>query len=117
MPVPPDVRQQQGEGQPQQSLLSKFGSMQSDSQNASVRVMQELGQEISKVAESTMKIAQMADKALPSLMGDVAKMIEVGKSMKQAVMSAMQQMQQGSSTSPEQPVATSPTDAPEPAAA
>jgi hypothetical protein len=91
--------------------------MQTESQSATIRATQEIMAEVKKIAESTSKIAQMADKTLPSMMGDVAKMIEVGKSMQQTVMQSMQQMQQGSSAAPEQPPATSPTDAPAPAAA
>jgi hypothetical protein len=117
LPTPPDVRQQQQGGVPPQSMLSRFGQMQSESQNADMKAKQEIASEIGKIAESTKKIAEMSDKTMPSLMGDISKLIEIGKSMQQSVAQAIQQTQQGSSASPEQPPATSPTDAPEPMAA
>jgi gas vesicle protein len=116
LPNPPEVRSQQAQSAPR-SMMSEIGQSQTESQNASVRAMQEMMSEVENISKSTLKVAQMADKILPAVMGDVAKMVEVGKSMTQQVQQAMQQMQQGSSTAPEQPPATSPTDALAPAAA
>jgi hypothetical protein len=116
IPAPPDVRQQQSD-QPPESMMSKVGQQMQSSQNASMEAMKALGDEIGKVATSTMKIAELADKTMPTLMGDIAKLIEIGKSMDQSVQRAMQQMKQGSSQSPEQATATSPTDAAPPMAA
>jgi len=117
IPAPPDVRQQQSD-QPPESMMSKVGQqIQSGSQNASMEAMKALADEIGSIAKSTVKVAELADKTMPTLMGDVAKLIEIGKSMDQSVQRAMQQMKQGSSQSPEQAPATSPTDAAPPMAA
>jgi hypothetical protein len=98
-------------------MMSKFGQMQSESQKAGMQVYEQMAAEIGKIAESTVKLAEMANKTMPSLMGDISKQIEIGKSMQQSVERAKQQAQQGSSQSPEQPPATSPTDAAPPMAA
>lgn len=116
MMVPPDISQQQGDQGPQ-SMVSRLGQMQSSSQAAGMQAYKALYDETSKIADATAKIAEMAQKILPSLMGDISKLIEVGKSMQQAIKQAMQQAQQGSSAAPEQAPAASPTDAAPPIAA
>jgi hypothetical protein len=112
-PTAPDIRDQ---GQPQEappsSAASTLGQIQNNSRSMTVRAFQELYEETGKIAESTGKIAQMADKLMPSLMGDIVKMLEVGKSMQAQVKQAIQQMTAGGSQQQNAPAPISPTDAP-----
>lgn len=113
MPPPPDVRPEAAAPAQRPMMADQVGKLrQIDTRGMAQQGVEELDKEVSTLAESVMKIAQMAKTQLPALMGDIAKMAEIGVSIQSQVREAKaKQQQQPGATQPGNPTAQSPTDA------
>lgn len=116
-PVPPPPAAQQPDQQQATAYSSRMSPVnqppESDSRRMAAQGLQVMATEVQTMVDSAKKIAQVGEKMLPSLSGDLSKLVEILASMKGQVQEAMQ-AQQGSAGAQPQPQQTpSPTDVPQ----
>lgn len=112
-PAPPAPDTQQPE-QPQNQggVISKMNEASAGSQNLETQGLDEMQKEVGRLGDSALKIAKMAEVAMPSLMVHVAKLVEIGKAIQSEVQTAVKSKSSEGAQPPSPPAATSPTDAP-----